>query len=529
VANAALMQVSLAATMNLNALIGLLSNPNSYPAPAGELQICQTHISVVILTAQHAFKIKKPVNLGFLDFSTLEKRRHFCEEEVRLNRRLAPTVYLGVVPVTAAGVEAAGEPLEYAVKMRRLPDEATLQKRVLRREIDGTIVERLARRLAAFHAAAARGAHIASFGRFPVVAGNARENFAQAQAAIGTTVHPAVFERLRFLTDTHLTQLQPLIDARADQGIPCDTHGDLHLDHIYFFPERPPPDDLVIIDCIEFNERFRYADPVADAAFVRMDLKFHGRRDLASAFLSAYLEASGFRDISMLFRFYSAYRAVVRAKVEGIKASEKEVPPEERQQALARSQAHWLLALGELEPASGFPCLVLIAGLPGAGKSTLARKLCARGRFHLLQTDQVRKELAGALQGDSIYSPPWNDRTYATCLRRAEEQLFQGKSVLVDANFRADAQRRQFLECALRWCVPATLILCKLDDDVARQRLTGRRSDLSDADWSIRQRLAAEWEPLGPFSRQFAVELDANQSLDVMSAQAVSAIESLWF
>jgi uncharacterized protein len=341
--------------MDLISLIDALSRPAAYPARVARVVVHQTHISVVFLAGAFAYKIKKPVELGFLDFSTLEKRRHFCDEEVRLNRRLAPAVYRGVVPIVrvpgGVQMEGDGDVIEWAVKMERLPEEASLLWRVQRGEIQVDFMAALARKLAQFHAHAERGAHIATFGRFEVVAGNVRENFTQAAAYVGVTVSQAVLDRLRDLAEKHLAKLRSLIEDRAARGRPCDTHGDLHLDHVYHFPDKAPPDDLAIIDCIEFNERFRFADPVADLAFLVMDLLFHGRRDLAAAFGEAYFQATNDADGRTLLPFYVAYRAAVRGKVEGFALTEKEIPEAERRAALARAQAHWRLALSELEEA----------------------------------------------------------------------------------------------------------------------------------------------------------------------------------
>jgi uncharacterized protein len=251
-------------------LIQALSQPSTYPHPVKSVEVCHTHVSVVFLAGNYAYKIKKPLDLGFLDFSSLEKRHHFCTEEVRLNRRLAPNVYLGVVPVTRTGTKVAmedhGEIVEWAVKMERLPESATLQSRLARGEIDADVVDALGRKVARFHAQAESGEHISVFGRFDSVAGNARENYDQSAPHVGTTISGAVHARLRTLTEESLTRLRPLIEQRADRGVPRDTHGDLHLEHVYLFPDRRPPDDLVVIDCIEFNKRFRFADPVADMA-----------------------------------------------------------------------------------------------------------------------------------------------------------------------------------------------------------------------------------------------------------------------
>src|SRR5579863_5039399 len=225
--------------MNLASLIADLSNPTRYPFAVASIEVVQTHISVVFLAGEFVYKIKKPVQLSFLDFSTLELRRQFCDEEVCLNRRLAPDVYLGVVPVTTddSGVrfEGTGQTVEWAVRMRRLPEAATLEQHVLRDEIDAAHVRSLARRLAEFHANAARTAGIAEFGRFDTVARNIRENFIVSAPLIGQTISTSVRERLVSLTEQTLATLRTVIDSRAARGIPCDTHGDLHLDHVYLF------------------------------------------------------------------------------------------------------------------------------------------------------------------------------------------------------------------------------------------------------------------------------------------------------
>jgi aminoglycoside phosphotransferase family enzyme/predicted kinase len=508
--------------MELPRLIEALSDPAAYPHPVGEVEIRQTHISAVFLAGPFAYKIKKPVDLGFLDFSTLEKRCRYCEEEVRLNRRLAPTVYLGVIPVTrdddGVHMGGRGEVVDWAVQMTRLPESATVQARLLRGTVGAAFIESLARTVARFHRTGDANAHIASFGRFAAVAANARENFDQAVPQVGATVHAVVFERLKALTEAELERLRPLMEDRARRGVPRDTHGDLHLDHVYYFPEREPPDDVIVIDCIEFNERFRYADPVADMAFLGMDLTFHGRRDLALAFAAAYFREAGDEEGRDLLPFYTAYRAVVRAKVEGFELVEAEIDAAERDAALVRARAHWLLALGELEGSRRRPCLLLVGGLPGTGKSTLARGLTTpvvarspdRADCVVIRSDLVRKELTGSGATDrrsaafaqGIYTPEWTKRTYAECLRRAERALFEGKRVVVDATFREEWTRGAFLDAAHRLAVPALLFLCEADPGVVRARLEDRRGDASDADWAVHLQAAARWEEPGPSTRE---------------------------
>ena len=412
------------------------------------------------------------------------------------------------------------EVVEWAVKMERLPEEATLQSRLRRGEVGPELVEALARRISSFHAHADAGDHISVFGRFEAVARNARENFEQAAPHVGTTISRSVCERLRSLTEEALTSLYPLIQRRADRGMPRDTHGDLHLDHVYLFPDRTPPDDLVIIDCIEFNERFRFADPVADMAFLVMDLSFHGRSDLARVFSEAYFRTTGDEEGRTLLPFYTAYRAAVRGKVEGIELFEKEIPETERAAALTRARAHWLLALGELERPNRRPCLVLVGGLPGTGKSTLARGLASQAGFSVIRSDVVRKKLAGlpdsgqmsAAFGDGIYSPEWTERTYAECLRQAEGLLFEGKRVLVDASFCEEKRRRTFLQTATDSGVPGVLLVCKANADTVRARLQARRDDASDADWSIHQRVAESWQKPSNLTEQSLREIATSAS-----------------
>ncbi len=524
--------------MEITDLIESLSDPSAYPHPVDTVEIRQTHISVVFLAGPFVYKVKKALTLGFVDYGTLAKRHHYCDEEVRLNRRLAPRVYLGVVPITEFGgrlrVEGPGEAVEWAVKMERLPDEARLRDRLARDEVGLVQVQEIGRRISAFHRQAAIGPEVARYGRFEVVARNARDNFDQSAADVGITVSPEVIQRLRDRTEQSLAELQPLISSRADRGQTRDTHGDLRLDHVYLFPEHQPPEDLLIIDAIEFNEQFRFADPVSDMAFLAMDFDFLGYRALGRAFCDAYFQESGDVEGRALLPYYKAYRAAVRAKVEGIKRAEPEVPETERARMLRQARAHWLLALGTLEPPERRPCLLLVGGLPGTGKSTLARGLAERAGFVVLRSDLVRKELAAASQSPAevsafeagIYAPEWTDRTYAECLRRAQEHLFEGRRVLIDASFRRESNRRDALDLATAWGVPGLLLHCQADPAVVRSRIESRRDDASDADWSIYLQAAERWEPLGSQTRSSCFEIDTSAGRDATLAHVLDALRA---
>ncbi len=262
---------------------------------------------------------------------------------------------------------------------------------------------------------------------------------------------------------------------------------------------------------------------MADVAFLVMDFAFHGRRDLAGACADAWFRATGDDEGRALLPLYVAYRCAVRARVEGIRSGDPSLPGPERRSALARSRAHWLFALGELDEPGRRPCLVLVGGLPGCGKSTLARALARQEGFAVVRSDAVRKELAGAA-GEGTYAPGWDERTYGECLRRAERLLFEGRRVLVDATFRAEADRRRFLDAAAARGVPGLLLLCRAGPEAVRARLAARRGDASDAGWQVYKQAARRWEEPGPATRPRVVEVAAGGAREEALAQAVEAL-----
>lgn len=295
-------------------VVQALLRPETYPHPADDLRLCETHASWVVLVGQYAYKVKKPVNLGFLDFSSLERRVAVCADEVRLNRRLCPEVYLGVVSLVeregAYSVGGPGRLVEPAVWMRRLPEAGMLPNLLATGAADARIVGRIARRLARFHATAATGPGVDEYGSPAAIRYNWDENFAQTVPYVGRALPPGVCQVVRHFVERFLAQQASLLEARVAGGRIRDGHGDLHAASICVDGRR-----LYLFDCLEFSPRFRCADVAADVAFLAMDLDHYGRADLAAAFVDAYVSASGDQVLRRVLPFYQCYRAYVRGKV----------------------------------------------------------------------------------------------------------------------------------------------------------------------------------------------------------------------
>lgn len=496
---------------------------------ASPVEVKQTHISIVLLAGDRVFKLKKPVDLGFVDYSTVERRRTCCEAEVSLNRRLAPDVYVGVVPVTeqAGRLRLGGDPrdsVDWAVEMRRLRDSDRLSEVVARDEVPQGLLESIGGMVGRFHLGARRCPNVARWASFDLVAKHCRDNIADLRRWPGLLVTSAVLDHAAELTEQALERLRATIDERRDMA--CDGHGDLRLEHIYVEDGH-----LRIIDCVEFSDELRCGDPASDVAFLVMELILAGRRDLAEELIRGWVEVT--RDVAAaeLLPFYVAYRALVRAKVNAFTASATEVPDAQRTRARARGQAHVLLALGELAPARERPALVLVAGLPGTGKSALARALAGDAGLEWLRTDAIRKELGreagvtstvGGAWGEGLYTTEWTERTYARTLELAMTAWREGRRVLVDACFASEGRRALFLDAARQHGVGTLVLHLEAPAELARTRLAQRMGDPSDADAAIHDRMALSWEP---FRRGTPVHrIDASGSPSCTQAQALQAL-----
>ncbi len=466
-----------------------LTDPATYLHPTGAIQVVHTHLSVVALTGEYAYKLKKPVNYGFVDFTTLERRRVACEAEVRLNQRAAAELYLGVVPVvhTAEGwrIGGDGEAAEWAVRMRQFDPKEQLD-RVAERDggLDDTVLDRLADNVAALHAKAAPASDAMARSYPARLAGAIDGNFETLPA------DPAA-DALRAAFDRHLAAHAKLLEQRAAAGFVRECHGDLHLANICLWEGRPLP-----FDCIEFNDDFRTIDTLADVAFLFMDLTDRGLTGAAWRVLDRYLEVTGDYAGLPAFPLFVAYRAHVRAKIAHLTAAAPGVPEGEQAGLLATRDRYLALAAETLAPHTG--AIDLMVGLPGSGKSTVAlARLQADGGVRI-RSDVVRKRLHAADPALDLYGDALGALTYRTLLDHARAVVAAGTTALLDATYLKEAYRRPAVELAAELGVPLRILHCDAPLETLRQRVRARSAagtDVSDADEQVLLMLAATWEP----------------------------------
>lgn len=472
-----------------------LLDPSIYPQGTPRVELVQTHISYVLLAGEHVFKLKKAIDLGFLDFSRLEARRHFCEEEVRLNSRLCPALYYGVEPIVrAAGryrIGGAGEVVDYAVHMRRLPAAGMMEGLVERGQLTFALLGRLAERLARFHAEAAQGEEIARIGGFDTFAAHWLDNFDQLRPYVGRTIADGRFQRLHAYADTVLDRDQEMFRKREAEGRVRDCHGDLRCESVCF--DFPAPGDVCISDCIEFSEAYRCSDTGLDVGFLAMDLEARGRADLADVLVGLYCAAAGDSSLPLVLRAFKSYRALVRGKVNSLISSQSEVPAGERLRA--RRQAAVFFRLAE-SYARGRPggAMVLVMGLTGSGKSVLAGAVASRLYGALLATDIIRKELFGleptehvrSDYGAGIYSAEATDRVYREVAARARRFMEAGATVVLDGTYLRRRQRAPAVDLARARGAKLLVIECWAPEGVIAARHRARTAEAwttSDATW----------------------------------------------
>jgi len=317
--------------------------PDAYDEEPGQIELTQTHISFVFLTRNFVYKVKKAVDFGFLDFTTLEKRRFFCEKELELNRRLCGDMYLEVVPINRSRaniikIKGEGETVEYAVKMKRIPQEKMMTKLLEEKKVDGKLIDRIAKIIAEFHSKAETNTRISEFGSLAIIKTNWKENFEQTREFVGKTISMKDFKLIRERIDDFMKRNVSFFEKRMAEGRVRDCHGDIHSGNIFV------TDRIYIFDAIEFNERFRYSDVASDIAFLAMDLDFKERSDLSNFFVERYVKYSGDQELTKLLPFYKCYRAYVRGKVTSFKLKDPSVSSEEKRVAMKEAEAYFKLA-----------------------------------------------------------------------------------------------------------------------------------------------------------------------------------------
>ncbi|MFC1937615.1 phosphotransferase [Chloroflexota bacterium] len=326
----------------LSRIVQALLQPETYPDNPQQVELVQTQMSFVFLTDNYVYKLKKPVDLGYLDYTTLDKRYFFCQQEVELNRRLCPDAYLGVLPITenegSILLGGQGKVLEYAVKMLHLPQNAMMNVLLAGNKVSADMIRGVARKLAEFHRTAETSATISAFGEPDAIRTNTDENFVQTEKYIDQTIPRDIYQRIKTYTDGFMEQNTALFRRRVESGRIRDCHGDLHAAHICF------TNGVCIYDCIEFNDRFRYCDIASEIAFLAMDLDRYGQADLSRTFIEAYVASSGDKELLEVLDFYKCYRAYVRGKVEGFKLGDPYIPEEEKAKALATARGYYELA-----------------------------------------------------------------------------------------------------------------------------------------------------------------------------------------
>jgi aminoglycoside phosphotransferase family enzyme/predicted kinase len=519
------------ADLETPALPEALLRPEAFSHAAHKLRLHETHLSWVILAGAYAYKIKKPVNLGFADFSTLARRRTACAAEVRLNQRLCPDVYLGLATIViraGAMVVVDGEwPGEPVVKMRRLPAAGMLPALLERGLADAHLFQRIACQLATFHGRAATGPGVDEWGESAAVRANWVENFSQT-ASLPEAILPARHRAtIATFVERFLATEGALLARRVATGRIRDGHGDLHAANICVEGRR-----LRLFDCLDFSARYRCGDVAAEVAFLAMDLAHAGRADLGLAFADRYIRATGDEEIRRLLDFYECYRAYVRGKVVGMQAAMPALPPAEAARLAAEARAYFDLAwvyAGALARRT----LVVVMGLPASGKTSLARTVAGRlGLIHL-SSDVVRKELAGRRRtehrgedfGAGMYSMAMTRRTYTLLRRRAARWLRRGQPVVLDATYGSPVERMLLRQLAAQTGARLVVLECQADEATLRARLAAREHDpetVSDARLPLWSALRAAYVPPRELAAVWPV--DMTQPLAQATAQALAVI-----
>lgn len=510
-------------------LLQALQNPDVYPHPVEAVSLIETHISWILLTGRYAYKLKKPVNLGFLDFTTLEKRRFYCREELRLNRRLAPSLYVDVVAIrgTCAAPLFSGPTaaIEYAVKMREFPQSAQLDRMLEAGLLTEETIESAAVRIARFHDMIPVAGEAEAYGTPELIMATVRENFEQTLALVGDSPKITPIEDLADWCEKQYAKLSASLASRHADGFVRECHGDMHLSNLVALE-----DDVTAFDCIEFSPALRWIDVIDDVAFLMMDLLVRQRPDLAYRFMNTYLANTGDYAGLQTLRFYLIHRSMVRAKIAILRSRQADLSREEREFQTERFDDHVALAR-ELRLPAAPPALILASGLSGSGKTWLSHRLAPRVPAFRIHSDLERKRLfglealadSGSRLAGGLYSHNATEQTYQQLLEQARIVLASGFSVIVDATFGSHAQRLPFRALADELGVTIILVACEADDNCLRERICHRaegKTDASEADLKVLEYQKRIFDPLDRLERELSIRVDtrSQDSADALTS-----------
>jgi len=503
-----------------NPLIRALCDPRRYPHAVDSVQVLETHISWVLLTGRYAYKFKKPVNLGFLDFSTLEQRRFYCQEELRLNRRLAPQLYLDVIAIGGTPenpcLGSSLSAIEYALQMIQFPQSDRLDRVLARGGLSAPICDSLARAVAHFHQETTVAPADSPFGSYDRVHEPVEESFRQIVSREGESEQTS---RLGgWCRDEHVRR-RPDFTRRQEQGFIRECHGDLHLENMVLL------DGLVtLFDCIEFSDHLRWIDVISDLAFALMDLRHRGRPELAGRLLNAYLELTGDYEGTKVLRYYLVYRALVRASVSCIRESQANLSDEDRSTNRQRCEQYLELACRDMQPPS--PWLAVAHGVSGSGKTSYTQSLLEAAVAIRIRSDVERKRLSGMLPtaratdsiAEALYSPEMTRAAYDRLDALAQSILDAGYPVIVDAANLKRAQRQRFCAIAASKRVPYVILDFQAPESVLRARIERRTltgHDASDATLGVLEEQLRTQEPLTAEERAASVLINAESPLPI--------------
>ncbi len=499
-------------------LIQQMLVPEFYPHPVtSPIELMQTHASYVLLTGEFVYKLKKPVNFGFLDYSTLAKRQHFCTEELRLNQRGARELYLQVLPIAKHDniyhLGNDGEIVDYAVKMVQFPQAALLSNMFESGTMTIEHIEEMGRVVAEFHAHAQTNEYISNFGTVECIRTSIEDNYRQTNKYIGRAQTQIQYAETKAYTDRFLSEHLELFTSRITGGFIRECHGDLHLRNICYWQDK-----IQLFDCIEFNEPFRFVDTMYDVAFAVMDLEARGRIDFANRFLNTYAEQTGDWAGLQVLPLYLSRQAYVRAKVTSFLLDDPLISRADQDAAAQTAGDYYHQAWAYTRARQGK--LIMLSGLSGSGKSTLGKKIAQVIGAIQLRSDAVRKHLGGIplfARGDaSLYTPEMTARTYDRVLELGLKLATQGFTVILDAKYDRRFVRVAAIDLAQSQSIPLQILHCTAPDHVLRSRLQQRTGDIADATADLLAIQQATWEDFTPAERVLVTTVDTTQDISAL-------------